>query len=295
MRVRRGPTCVTSKTVCPMRIDVMLLSPALQARMVASDLRWDTGIANHAYQEVTARAGRLPQVDRWKPAPAFPEVLLPALDTEELFARIFPRWSAQWDTAVGAGCAEGMWEVIAGVAGDFHNLRAGLEPGAPRKPGKVIKAKDFPPLNGADGEAGSQAVKGPLLRFRRLQCLVGLWGEGIGGLGYQGAKLLESLRREEEADSPFGPRLMALVSKEQAVALLAEAKAESHRVSKEQRRERTARWRDFCQDQAQEGSGRLFKWVRTGTAVFGLPSCPPNFVAEDGCPAPRSAVPYRGG
>ena len=91
------PTCVTSKTVRPRRIDVMLLSPALQARMVASDLRWDTGIANHAYQEVTARAGRLPQVDRWKPAPALPEVLLPALDTEELFARIFPRWRAQWD------------------------------------------------------------------------------------------------------------------------------------------------------------------------------------------------------
>ena len=129
-------------------------------------------------------------------------------------------------------------------------------------------------------------MSGPLLRFRRLQCLVGLWGEGIGGLGYQGSRLLEALRRDEEADSPFRPRLMALVSKEQATALLAEAKAESYRVHKEQRRERTARWREFCQDQATEGAGRLFKWVRTGTAVFGLPSCPPSYEAEEGCPAP---------
>ena len=57
-------------------------------------------------------------------------------------------------------------------------------------------------------------------------------------------------------------------------------------MHKEQRRERTARWREFCQDQATEGAGRLFKWVRTGTAVFGLPSCPPSYEAEEGCPAP---------
>ena len=57
-------------------------------------------------------------------------------------------------------------------------------------------------------------------------------------------------------------------------------------MNKEQRRERTARWREFCQDQATEGAGRLFKWVRTGTAVFGLPSCPPSYEAEEGCPAP---------
>ena len=74
------------------------------------------------------------------------------------------------------------------------------------------------------------------------------------------------------SDSPFGPRLQALVSREQASVLLAEAKAESQRVSREQRRDRTTKWREFCQDKASDGAGRLFKWVRNGTGGFSLPS-----------------------
>ena len=139
------PTCIMKHSIRPRRIDVMLASPALLARVLEAHVSWTTGIVSHAFQTFEGLAGRLPQIPRWKAAQAFAEPLLPMQDPEALFREIFRGWEAAWAESVEARSLEGMWRVIDGIATDFHRLRAGEEAGVAREPGRVYKAKDFPP------------------------------------------------------------------------------------------------------------------------------------------------------
>ena len=83
------PTCLSSYVQKARRIDVMLASPALLARVREAHVSWTTGIATHAFQTFEGLAGRLPQIPRWKAAKAFAEPLLPMQDPEALFRSIF--------------------------------------------------------------------------------------------------------------------------------------------------------------------------------------------------------------
>ena len=144
----------------------MLASPALHGRVVETRVSWATGIATHAFQTIEGLAGRLPQIPRWKAPKAFAEPLLPIQDPEVLFRSIYGDWEARWEKAKEARSMDDMWQVIEGIATAFHRLRAGEDPEEVRAPGRVYKAKDFPPLTGRDGEAGSRALIAPLLRSR---------------------------------------------------------------------------------------------------------------------------------
>ena len=49
------PTCLAGKS--PRRIDWMVASRALQQRLAAKQLRWDTGLSTHAWQTVDITRG----------------------------------------------------------------------------------------------------------------------------------------------------------------------------------------------------------------------------------------------
>ena len=51
------PTC--DQAASPRRIDILVANPALQARVLQRQLRWDLGIRTHAAQALRLRAGKL--------------------------------------------------------------------------------------------------------------------------------------------------------------------------------------------------------------------------------------------
>ena len=53
----------------PWRIDLCVASRAMQDRVVDYSLHWATGIRTHAAQTLTLRAGKMPQILVWNPAP----------------------------------------------------------------------------------------------------------------------------------------------------------------------------------------------------------------------------------
>ena len=126
----------------------------------------------------------------------------------------------------------------------------------------------------------------PLLRYRRLKALLGLWHQGPGVLGKEAKEVLCALRKAEASDSPFRERLQALLARRQVEELLPEALEAAKEAGRVQRRARRANWRDYCQEQMECGAGRLFKWVRNGSMVQPLPMCPAAYDAEAGGPAP---------
>ena len=65
------PTCNAAAN--PRRIDLCLANQALQARLLDYTLYWASGIRTHAVQTIDLKAGKMPQVPVWKPAPPTPD------------------------------------------------------------------------------------------------------------------------------------------------------------------------------------------------------------------------------
>ena len=66
------PPCLAGKT--PRRIDWMVSSRALQQRLVAKQLRWDTGLSTHAWQAVDITRGVPSLYTQWVPPTAYPDI-----------------------------------------------------------------------------------------------------------------------------------------------------------------------------------------------------------------------------
>ena len=144
-------SCVTQ---VPRRIDVLLASPALQARIGAYKLRWDTTAAQHAYQEVSVELGVMQDLPVWHKSKQFPEPTLASEGTREERKKkdragrsgAFFVAKAKWATSLeGAGRdIEKYWAALEGLTCDFHGVRGDQPMDEPRPHGSVQMGQQFP-------------------------------------------------------------------------------------------------------------------------------------------------------
>eukprot|EP00972_Heterocapsa_arctica_P055360 8166318-Heterocapsa_arctica.AAC.1 len=68
------------------RVDVMLASPAFQAKTGRFGLDWSSGVSTHCLQWVEYSPGWTPQVPKWKKAKPLPEPSKETPDADTVFA-----------------------------------------------------------------------------------------------------------------------------------------------------------------------------------------------------------------
>ena len=109
-----------------------------------------------------------------------------------------------------------------------------------------------------------------MLRAKRLSNLVQAWNPGL-ERDAQRQQIMDSLLKAETADSLWRAQVAGLVTRQQVVELSARAAAEVATERVWVRSHRRQRWFEWCNDQMENGSRQLFKWVREGSRAISAP------------------------
>ena len=88
-----------------------------------------------------------------------------------------------------------------------------------------------------------------------------------------------------QAETGWKVELGSELIRETVVKLRGKAAREVEALAARVRQERRVRWSNWCKEGLKEGAGKLYRWVRNGSAVLAMPDCDPLWRPGAG-PAP---------
>lgn len=150
----------------------------------------------------------------------------------------------------------------------FYYAQSGVcVPLAGRKGSVLLKRESAKPTPA--GDAASVALDKDLSRRRHLRELSKGWEFGV--LPHRCDLILKALVQTETFSSVWRPRLLALTTKAQLHALLADAQLEVSSSVTAHRQRRRDRLYEWCNDSTQ--TARVYRFIRQGGYPGHLPSC----------------------
>ena len=99
--------------------------PQAQQRLVAKQLRWDTGLSTHAWQAVDITTGVPSLYTQWVPPEAYPEVVVSAQALAAASAAACRCYDNDWSAARRSRDPDHLWQVITRAADHMHLTVAG--------------------------------------------------------------------------------------------------------------------------------------------------------------------------
>ena len=190
------PTCLAGKN--PRRIDWMIVSRGLQHIITGRQLRWDTGLATHAWQTIDITTGTPSQYTQWVPPEAYPEVDVTPQALSEASAAACRRYAADWIRARHSKDPDLMWQVITRAAHCMHLTVAGktVERGASRAGAKTVPRDEYGPGPHRAGVPETLEVRRVLRAHRHLLNLRGISKHPGQQQGIAVQQLLDALRQD---------------------------------------------------------------------------------------------------
>ena len=257
----------SSAAFVPRRIDHFLMNSSMERRYLSHVVDWTLGLPTHAWQAVTLRAGRLPNVPVWLQAPVLPDPG-EGMDRQAASLQVVGLLR-QVHQAVALQDLPLAWRLLLEAGERYAHHRAGKRFAGIRTPSRVEWQPPEPVAKGTEAPEDF-ASRRARTRVHRIEHLLVFHRKGHAETS-PAASLRAALLGAEGVSSWWkGPmraangvadweRLLALAKEQlQAEAVIAKAASRD-------------RWYAWCNEQLYTGGSRVYKWVRQGTSFQAPP------------------------